>query len=308
MIKLLVTGLSGFVGQALQHLLRTAPPAGLDQSIELLGPSADFDLQDGAAVRALVLGMQPDWVLHLAAQSHVPTALNNPAGTLQVNVVGTANLLKALSDTGFKGRLLYISSADVYGAVATENLPVSEATLPAPRNPYAASKVSGEVLCQQWQRNPGLDVVIARPFNHTGPGQRPDFAISGFARDIAAIKLGLQPPQLVTGNLQVTRDFLHVEDVLRAYLLLLTKGQSGQIYNVCSGTECWLHDAVRGLADLAGVSVELVTDAARLRPNEQLRMCGSHALLSAHTGWQPEVPLQTTLEQLLTYWTEELKK
>ncbi|MGY8905381.1 MAG: GDP-mannose 4,6-dehydratase [Burkholderiales bacterium] len=302
MIKLLATGASGFVGQALQrHLL-----AGKGGGVELCGVDDAYDLLDAAAMHALIARHRPDSVLHLAAQSHVPTAMQDPAGTLQVNVVGTANLLKALTDSGFVGRLLYVSSADVYGAVAEAALPVTEDTPPAPRNPYAASKVAAEVLCLQWQRSHGLDVVIARPFNHTGPGQRDDFALSGFARGIAAIALGLQPPQLRTGNLQVTRDFLDVQDVLDAYLTLLQKGHSGQIYNVCSGVECGLHEALQTLMDLAGVQVDVQVDASRLRPGEQLRMCGSHQKIRADTGWQPQRPLRETLQQLLQHWTQEL--
>lgn len=305
MPKLLATGASGFVGQALQRHLQAQPGAGF----MLCGEADSYDLLDAAALRALIERHQPTHVLHLAAQSHVPTAMQDPAGTLQVNVVGTANLLKALTDCGFAGRLLYVSSADVYGTVAQTALPVTEDTPPAPRNPYAASKVAAEVLCQQWQRSHGLDVVIARPFNHTGPGQRPDFALSGFARAIAAIALGLQPPQLLTGNLQVSRDFLDVADVIDAYLALLQNRQSGpggQIYNVCSGVETGLHHALQILIELGGVPVQLQPDASRLRPNEQQRMCGSHEKITQHTGWQPRRPLRETLKQLLHHWTQEL--
>lgn len=302
MIKLLATGASGFVGQALQRHLQT--DAG--NAIALCGAADIYDLLDPAAMHALIERHRPDQVLHLAAQSHVPTAMQDPAGTLRVNVEGTANLLKALTDSGFAGRLLYVSSADVYGAVAEAALPVTEDTPAAPRNPYAASKLAAELLCLQWQRSHGLDVVIARPFNHTGPGQREDFALSGFARDIAAIGLGLQPAQLRTGNLQVTRDFLDVQDVLCAYLALLQKGRSGQIYNVCSGVELWLHAALQALVDLAGVPVDVQVDASRLRPNEQLRMCGSHQKIHTDTGWQPQCPLRETLQQLLHHWTQEL--
>lgn len=263
---------------------------------------------DGDHLRRAIAAHQPDWIIHLAAQSHVPSAWADPAGTLGVNAGGTANLLKAMGDAGFTGRLLYISSADIYGAVAQARLPVTEDVPAAPRNPYATSKVAGEELCRQWARTRPLDVVIARPFNHTGAGQRPDFALPAFAREIAAIKLGRQPPRVLTGDLDVTRDFLDVRDVIAAYLALLDGGAAGETYNVCSGREVRLGDALSMLIRMAGVQVEIVSDPARLRPAEQRRMCGSHARITGATGWQPTFALSDTLSQLLDYWMQELDK
>ena len=263
---------------------------------------------EGDHLRRAIAAHQPDWIIHLAAQSHVPSAWADPAGTLGVNAGGTANLLKAMGDAGFTGRLLYISSADIYGAVAEARLPVTEDVPAAPRNPYATSKVAGEELCRQWARTRPLDVVIARPFNHTGAGQRPDFALPAFAREIAAIKLGRQPPRVLTGDLGVTRDFLDVRDVIAAYLALLDGGATGETYNVCSGREVRLGDALSMLIHMAGVQVEIVSDPARLRPAEQRRMCGSHARITGATGWQPTFALSDTLSQLLDYWMQELDK
>ena len=251
---------------------------------------------------------QPDWIIHLAAQSHVQDSWADPVRTLQVNVCGTANLLKALTDIGFQGRLLYVSSADVYGSVPESALPVSEETVPAPRSPYASSKLAAETLCRQWARSRPLDVVIARPFNHTGPGQRPDFALPGFARDIAAVKHGRRTAPILAGDLAVTRDFLDVRDVIAAYLSLLAHGQGGEIYNVCSGLETRLADAFQAMAALAGIQAEVATDPARLRPAEQRRMCGSHARITAATGWRPRIDLHETLTQLIDHWIQEQEK
>lgn len=263
---------------------------------------------DADHLRRTIAEHRPDWIIHLAAQSHVPSSWADPAATLSVNAGGTANLLMAMGDAGFQGRLLYVSSADIYGAVAEAGLPVTEETPAAPRNPYATSKVAGEELCRQWARTRPLDVVIARPFNHTGAGQRPDFALPAFAREIAAIKLGRQAPRVQTGDLDVTRDFLDVRDVVAAYLALLARGASGQTYNVCSGREVHLGEALGMLTRLAGVQAEIVTDPARLRPSEQRRMCGSHARITAATGWQPSIALGDTLTQLLDHWMQELDK
>lgn len=300
--KLLATGHRGFVGTALRQFLELQT----DSPAVWCPVTRESDLLDPAQLREMLGEHQPDWVVHLAAQSHVPLSWEDPAQTLQVNVCGTANLLKALSDSGFHGRLLYVSSADVYGAVPEAALPVSEEAALAPRNPYGSSKVAAEVLCRQWARTQQLDVVIARPFNHTGPGQRAEFALPGFAREIAAIKLGRQGPQIHVGDLDVTRDFLDVRDVANAYLALLAQGRSGETYNVCSGREVHLGDALRRLIALAGVQAEIALDPARLRPTEQRRMLGSHAKITADTGWVPRIALDETLKQVLDFWTGEL--
>jgi len=300
--KLLATGHRGFVGTAFREFLQShsdAPAAWCPLTHE-------SDLLDPAQLRAMLAEHQPDWVVHLAAQSHVPNSWSDPARTLQVNVCGTANLLNALSEARFRGRLLYVSSADVYGSVQPADLPVTEEAPLAPRSPYASSKVAGEVLCRQWAATRELDVVVARPFNHTGPGQRPDFALPGFAREIAAIKLGRKEPQVLAGDLDVTRDFLDVRDVVNAYLALLAGGRSNDTYNVCSGSEVHLGDALRRLAALAGVQAVVAVDPARFRPTEQRRVCGSHAKITADTGWVPRIPLDETLQQLLDHWTREL--
>lgn len=308
----MVTGASGFVGSALRERLDTPRAQALHSGIaatpriDWCPPAPDLEMRDEASIRRSLEQSRPDWILHLAAQSHVPTAWSDPAGTLQVNAGGTALLLKVLAEQGFKGRLLFVSSADIYGVVPESELPITEDRLPAPRNPYASSKVAAEVLCGQWARTHGLDIVIARPFNHTGVGQRPDFALPAFAREVAAIALGRQAPRLLTGDLGVTRDFLDVRDVLDAYLALLAQGEPGQTYNVCSGREVLLRDALQQLLDLAGVQAEVATDPARLRPAEQRRVCGSHAKLTHATGWQPRHPLRSTLSDLLQHWKSEL--
>jgi GDP-4-dehydro-6-deoxy-D-mannose reductase len=305
MRRLLVTGLSGFVGTAVRAWLAETHAA---SGIVLCDTPDDCDIRDPAAVSRLVRASAPDAVLHLAAQSHVMASLRDPAATLQVNTVGTANLLKALSDEGFSGRLLYVSSADIYGAVDEALLPVLETQPAAPRSPYGVSKAAAEMLCLQWARVHGLRVVIARPFNHIGPAQRPEFAISGFARAAVAIAKGLQPARIEVGDLEVTRDFLDVRDVVDAYFKLLDQGEPGQIYNVCSGREQRLIDVLRMVLACAGVEAEVVRDPARLRPAEQRRMCGSNHKIAQATGWRPNYSLRQTLERLINYWDKELQQ
>ncbi|MEJ6021929.1 GDP-mannose 4,6-dehydratase [Ramlibacter sp. PS4R-6] len=303
-MKLLATGHLGFVGRAMREFVTSRPALGVDWC----EPAREHDVRDRADLLAMVREHQPDWVVHLAAHSHVQASWSDPAGTLQTNAGGTANLLGALDDAGFRGRLLYVSSADVYGAVPDDQLPVDESREPAPRSPYASSKVASEVLCRQWARARPLDVVIARPFNHTGPGQREEFALPRFAKEIAAIRTGRQGPLIQAGDLEVTRDFLDVDDVVDAYVRLLRSGAGGETYNVCSGREVLLRDAVGQLLEIAGVKAEVATDPALLRPAEQRRMVGSYDKLAQATGWQPATPLRDTLARLLNHWILELEE
>ncbi len=297
--RLLVTGNTGFVGQALASWLPTSPWA---QRFEMVVPPVGFDLRDPAQVAACIAGAQADCVLHLAAQSFVPASFKNPAATLAVNVGGTLNLLQALGAAAFKGRFLYVSSADVYGAVESGSLPVTEKHMPVPRNPYAVSKAAAELLCQQWHLTEGMDVLIARPFNHTGPGQDARFVLPGFAQRIAQILAGTAEPRFETGNLEVTRDFCDVRDVMDAYMMLLDSGHAGEIYNVCSGVERKVGDLLRGMLARAGIDASIVIDPARLRPNEQVRMVGSSAKLHEHTGWKPHCDFDATLTDMVAWW------
>lgn len=292
--RLLITGDHGFVGT---HALRMIPGSfGLSQA------APKIDIRDKAALLACLHENPPGSVLHLAALSFVPDSFKAPEATFEVNFLGTLRLLEALAETGFKGRFLFVSTGDAYGRVSAEHLPIRE-TLPLrPRNPYAVSKAAAEALCFQWSQTGPFEVMVARPFNHIGAGQAPSFAISDFARQIAEIGAGKRPPVLRGGNIDVTRDFTDVGDVLRAYELLLARGHNGEIYNVCSGVERSVRSLVERLLDISGVKAEIMNDPTRLRPADQPRVCGSHEKLSQHTGWQPEVSIDETLLNLYRYW------
>ncbi|MNF37156.1 GDP-6-deoxy-D-mannose reductase [compost metagenome] len=223
-------------------------------------------------------------------------------------MLGTLNLLQALKRRGFCGTFLYVSSGDVYGQVEEKNLPISECLAPRPRNPYAVSKVAAELLCQQWSYSEPWRIVIARPFNHIGPGQGESFVIPSMARQLIRVRQGLQPAQLEVGDVDVTRDFLDVRDVLQAYLGLLEHGRNGEIYNVCSGVEWRVRDLIMQMAGLTGVEVELVQDASRLRLSEQRRVVGCSNKLQKETGWKPGVSITKTLQSVLSEWeARELK-
>ncbi len=229
--RLFVTGLSGFVGKHLQAYLAAA-----HTPWALLPVPHRYDLLEPDSLGDLWPEL-PDAVIHLAGQTYVPEAFRDPARTLQINLLGTLNLLQALKARGFSGTFLYISSGDVYGQVAEAALPIHEELIPHPRNPYAVSKLAAESLCLQWGITEGWRVLVARPFNHIGPGQKDSFVIASAARQIARMKQGLQANRLEVGDIDVSRDFLDVQDVLSAYLRLLSHGEAGAVYNVCSGQE-----------------------------------------------------------------------
>ncbi len=297
MRRLYVTGVGGFVG----HHLAQMVASGAFGECELHSVPDGMDIRDADGLRTSIASAKPDWVIHLAARSFVPDSFVNPRETFDVNFLGTLNLLCALRDTAFTGRLLYVSSGDVYGAVPEDALPVSELHTPEPRNPYAVSKLSAEILCKQWHLSEKMDVVIARPFNHIGPAQDSRFVVPGFARQICRIAAGGQEARLVVGDLDVSRDFSDVRDVVRAYAALLSEGQSGLTYNVCSGREVVVRTILRQLCELAGVDPAIEEDRARMGPTEQRRMVASCEQLQRDTDWKPQISLETSLVQILEY-------
>lgn len=294
--NLLVTGLTGFVGRHLQQHLDQP-----DSAWRLVLPPSSYDLIHPESLRAWC-EQSPDAVIHLAGQTFVPEAFRDPARTLEINLLGTLNLLQALKAGGFNGTFLYVSSGDVYGQVDESDLPVTERLMPEPRNPYAVSKLAAEHLCRQWGISEGWQVMVARPFNHIGAGQKDGFVIASAARQIMRIAGGLQAPEIAVGDVDVTRDFLDVRDVISAYFALLEHGRSGEIYNLCSGVERTVRELIIQMARLAGVSVDLVQDPSRLRPADQRRVVGSAAKLQQDTGWEPSISITETLQSVLSDW------
>lgn len=276
------------------------PLAGL----EFIPAPAGFDVRDERQVAEWVASVTPDVVLHLAAQSFVPRSFDNPRETFEINLIGTLHLLQALKGSGFRGRMVYVSSGDVYGRVPDEALPVSESRVPEPRSPYAVSKLAAESLCLQWHRTEGLDVMIARPFNHVGPGQDARFVLPALARQVVAIADGQQPPVIEAGDIDTTRDFTDVRDVVSAYAAMIRSGRAGATYLVGSGIERRVRDLLMAMCAIEGVAPEIRQDTGRLRPAEQRRMSANARLLHAETGWTPRISIETTLTDIL----EETRK
>lgn len=293
-MRALITGGKGFVGTWLaDHLRRSGD--------EVTAIDIETDIADQAALDPVVADAAPDAVYHLAARTHVGESWKVPAEVLRVNVLGTAAVLAAARRVPGGPRVLVVSSAEVYGSVRPEQLPLDERAPVAPVTPYAASKAAAEQVALQAWRGYRQPVVVVRPFNHVGPGQAPTFAVSALARRIVeARRTGAST--LAVGTLTTRRDFTDVRDVVQAYRLLVEHGEPGGVYNVCSGHDVEMGDVAARLLELAGTHLELVTDPELVRPVEVPVLRGDPALLEGTTGWKPAIPLDDTLRDVLDYW------
>lgn len=294
--SLLVTGLGGFVGS---HVVEAAA-AGVFGDVALLSLPDGLDLRDSGAVQRAIAGSRlSDQVLHLAGQSFVPRAIEAPAETYEVNVLGTINLIQALSKAGFTGRFLYVSSGDVYGKVEERDLPVGLATPTRPMNPYASSKIAAEDYCMQEWRRTGMQVLVARPFNHIGPRQDSRFVIAAFAQQLLQIARGEREAVLRVGDIDTTRDFTDVRDVVRAYAALLAAGEQGRRYIVASGVERSPRQLLDYMIRSLSLTVRIEQDPARMRASEQRRMVADASETTRACGWRPQYSLEQTLDDIL---------
>ena len=301
MATLLITGHTGFVGRSLAG--HVAAEHGDRWTVATLAEHQD--VRDPNLCQQIA-PIRPEAVIHLAARTSVAESFQDADGYFDVNFNGTLNLLRALQAADFRGRFLYISSGECYGAVDEADLPVDELQPLRPRSPYAVSKVAAEALCFQWSQTEGLDAIIARPFNHIGPGQDERFVVPSLLKQVCSIRDGRSPNEIVAGNLDVTRDFTDVRDVIEAYLALLENGRKGQVYNVGSGREVRIRDVLEILLDLANVKARVTTDPQRVRHDEQLRMCADVARIKSHTGWVSRIPLDKSLRDILASRTDRL--
>lgn len=268
----------------------------------IVNTGRNVDIRDVKMLQSIIDLERPNDVINLAAITSLKESFDNPCETYDVNFGGTLNLLMALNNCGFTGRLIFVSTSEVYGLINESSLPLNESMLTKPLSPYAVAKLASESLCYQWSRNSKFKIVVARPFNHIGPGQSDRFAISDFARQIAMIKLGLAPPIMRVGNIDNTRDFTDVRDVVSAYKMLLDFGENGEVYNVCSGFEQSIRSLIERMCQLAGVIVQVQSDSARLRQLEQLRVCGDNQKLVKATGWSASYCIDETLKAILEDW------
>ncbi|MCX7974291.1 MAG: GDP-mannose 4,6-dehydratase [Candidatus Aminicenantes bacterium] len=309
--KVLITGATGFVGQYLLKFLE-------EKEFLVFGTSFPenpqpwqkniiyLDLRQEKEVYELIRRLKPDWIFHLAAMSNVGQSWEKRREVMETNVMGYFYLLEACRRFQPQARLLYVSSSDVYGFTGADNSnrALNEEAPLRLINPYAFTKACGEGLSRFYFNCEGLQIVIARSFPHTGPGQSSDFVCSDWARQIARIEVGLAEPEIKVGNINLERDYSDVRDVVRAYFLLMLKGRAGEIYNVCSGRTVKLKEILELLLSLSNLQVKIVVDEKRIRRLDIDRLAGDNRKIKEETGWQPEIPLEKTLRDLLHYWRE----
>jgi GDP-4-dehydro-6-deoxy-D-mannose reductase len=293
-VRVLVTGSTGFVAQWLVPHLQA-------RGDQVTGLDTEVDVTDAKALTDAITGDAPDAICHLAAQASVGASWKDQTATYAVNTLGALNVIEAAQACNRPPRLLLISSSEVYGRVQPKDLPIPETRPFAPVSPYAASKAAAELIGLQAWLGQRLEVVRARPFNHTGPGQRPDYVVPALARQVAAAAAG-GTGVLETGNLDARRDITDVRDVVRAYRDLLESGRPGEVYNVCRGEAVSIEEVARRLLAVANVDVQIVIDPARVRPVDLPELRGDPSRLHAATGWVPEIPLDDTLADVLDYW------
>jgi GDP-4-dehydro-6-deoxy-D-mannose reductase len=316
-VRIFITGAGGFVGGHLIDHLSTQPEcvihAGVflppGQNPRLDGRPIDqhhVDLRSAEAVHAVLEQVQPDWVIHLAALADVAQSFKDPWGTLENNIVGQVNVLQAILALGLYPRILIVSSAEIYGAAGATGQPLDETTPFEPTNPYSVSKVTQDMLGLQYHLSHRLPIVRARPFNHIGSSQSGGFVAADFASQIADIEAGQREPVMYVGNLAAERDFTDVRDVVRAYTLLIEKGQPGEAYNVCSGQAYSIQYLLDTLLSYSTVAIEVQQDPARMRPSDVPRRVGSARKLRDCTGWNPAIPFEQTLLDILNDWRQRV--
>jgi len=293
-MRALVTGGKGFVGQWLSAHLK-------DRGDDVAIIDLETDVADPAAVHRVMSDVRPDAVYHLAAMTHVGDSWEHPSQVLRVNVLGTAEILAAARAITAGPRVLVVSSAEVYGVVTTDQLPLDEHSATLPASPYAASKLAAEAVALQAWRGYRQPVMVVRPFNHIGPGQSPNFFVPALAKRIVEARRA-GAGSLPVGTLTTRRDFTDVRDVVVAYRRLIEVGQPGGVYNVCSGRDVAMSEVAHDLLRLADADLELVTDPALVRPVDVPVLRGDATLLRETTGWEPAIPLATTLADVLSSW------
>ncbi len=315
-MRVLITGITGFVGSHLADYLlglggmevhgleRWRSKTDNVDHIKTRLSMHECDLRDASSVRQVMEAVHPDRIFHLAAQSYVPASWTAPAETLMTNVLGQLNLFEAVRQTGITPRIQVAGSSEEYGLVHLEELPVKETNPLRPLSPYGVSKVGQDLLAYQYFMSYGMQVVRTRGFNHTGPRRGEVFVESNFAKQIAQIEAGLQEPVVRVGNLKAMRDYTDVRDMVRAYWLALEKGVPGEVYNICTGQAQTIEEVLQALLRLSPAKVRIEPDPSRRRPSDVVLLQGDNSKFVAQTGWRPQIPLKTTLKDLLEYWRE----
>ncbi len=318
-MRILVTGITGFAGSHLAEALlahggvelfgtsrRRAWAKGLGHLAERIELRC-CDLCDGAALEALMCEVQPEQVYHLAGYAHAGQSFREPEAAWDANLTATRRLYDAIDRWDRHPRILYVGSGLVYGEPSAPDEAHAETAPLRPASPYASSKAAADLASYQYTRAPGLDIVRVRPFNHIGPRQSPQYAVAHFAQQVAAIERGQQPPVLESGNLSPRRDLTDVRDMVRAYILLMQNGRSGEVYNAGSGEAHSMQVVLDHLLSLARVKIEVRLQAELVRATETNVIRADASKLRRETKWKPQYTLQQTLADILAYWRQRLE-
>ncbi len=316
-MRVLITGITGFAGSHLaDYILEHHPRVrvfGLVrwrsrmENIRHIQDRIDLfeaDLKDMTSLKKCLAEVRPDRIFHLAAQSFVPTSWTCPAETFAINAGGQINFFEAVLDLGLSPKIQVAGSSEEYGLVNSDEVPMKESNPLRPLSPYAVSKVAQDLLGWQYFKSYGLRVVRTRGFNHTGPRRGEVFICSNFAKQIAEVEKKKRSPVLYVGNLEAKRDFTDVRDMVRAYWLCLEKGEEGEVYNIGTGKTYSIREILDLLVSMSRVQVKVEVDPSRLRPSDVPVLLSDSSKFRELTGWEPRIPLEESLHDLLTYWRE----
>jgi len=324
MKKILITGISGFVGGHIVHFLSERQHNLEIHGISRSKPAWDFvnitsellnghhfhqaDLNDIPKIKSIIEKIQPDYILHLAAQSSVAESWKTPVFSFMNNTNIFLNIIDAvrLNDNG--ARVLSVGSSEQYGIVSENDLPLSEDKPQCPANPYAVSRVAQEQLAKIYATGYGLDICCTRSFNHCGPGQTDRFVVSAIVKQFVMIAQGRQEPVIHIGNGAIVRDFVDVHDVVVAYHLLLTQGKRGEVYNICSGQGRSIYDIVTLLSTMFDIRVQVHEEQAQIRPIDNPRIIGSYQKILKDFGWKPTIPFEQSLRSMYEYWDKHIEQ
>jgi len=323
MKKILITGISGFVGGHFVHYLTTNHNVFEIHGISRSKPAWDFvntpagllnghyfhqaDLNDIPKIKSLIVEIQPDYILHLAAQSSVAESWKSPVFSFMNNTNIFLNIIDTVRLNDNAARVLSIGSSEQYGIVSENDLPISEDRPQCPENPYAVARVAQEQLARIYAKGYNLDICCTRSFNHCGPGQTDRFVVSAIVKQFVKIAHGLQDPVIHIGNGAIVRDFVDVHDVVEAYNLLLTKGKKGEVYNICSGQGRAIRDIVTMLSNMFDIHVQVHQEQSQIRPIDNPRIVGSFQKIQRDLGWRPTIPFEQSLQSMYEYWDARLK-